>query len=186
MVNGIATFTCVLLTYSSGNSTPDKTTLVEPSCGGNGAPVSPSAPSASPLPKIETSNPRAGALAKSALLTMPPFDTTGTVGFDNTWPFTSTLPVNGNCCASARTVNPAELFCGTHVPAQLPLPIASMPRGGSPSLKLTITDPLLNAFPQSSTTRTTIGVGHAAGVLKPVPMVVKTGSSFDAVHVAAA
>src|SRR5580692_1208345 len=58
--------------------------------------------------------------------------------------------------------------------------------GGSPSEKLTITDPLLNAFPQSSTTRTTIGVGHAAGVLKPVPMVVKTGSSFDAVHVAAA
>src|SRR5580693_330302 len=186
MLNGIATLTCVLLTYSSGNSTPDKTTLVEPSCGGNGTPVSPSDPSARPLPKIETSNPSAGALAKSALLTMPPFETTGTVGFDNTWPLTSTLPVNGNCCASARTVNPAELFCGTQVPAQLPLPIASMPRGGSPSLKLTITDPVLRAFPQSSTTWTTMGVGHAAGVLKPVPMVVKTGRSFDAVHAAVA
>src|SRR5580698_11519677 len=113
MVNGIATFTCVLLTYSSGNSTPDKTTLVEPSCGGNGTPVSPSDPSARPLPKIETSNPRAGALAKSALLTMPPFETTGTVGFDNTCPVTCALPLNGNCCASARTVNPGEFVCGT-------------------------------------------------------------------------
>jgi hypothetical protein len=58
--------------------------------------------------------------------------------------------------------------------------------GGSPSLKLSITDPELNAFPQSSTTWTTMGVGQAAGVLKPVPMVVKTGRSFDAVHVVAA
>src|SRR5580692_6035365 len=55
--------------------------------------------------------------------------------------------------------------------------------GGSPSEKLTITDPLVNALPQSSTTCTTIGVGHAAGVLKPVPRVVKTGSSLVAAHV---
>jgi hypothetical protein len=28
-----------------------------------------------------------------------------------------------------------------------------------------------------------MGVGQAAGVLNPVPMVVKTGKSFDALHV---
>jgi len=54
--------------------------------------------------------------------------------------------------------------------------------GGSPLLKLTITDPVFKAFPQSSTTWTTMGVGHAAALLKPLGRVVKTGSSLAGVH----
>jgi hypothetical protein len=44
-------------------------------------------------------------------------------------------------------------------------------------VKLTTTDPVLNATPQSSTNCTMRAVGQAAGVLKPVAMVVKTGRS---------
>src|SRR5580692_4281042 len=98
----------LLAAYNSGSGVelPDRTTLVVPNDGGrgNGAEIP---LSARPDPKIETSNPTAGALAKSAELTTPPADTTGTLGFDNTAPLTCTLPVNGKACASARTVTPA-------------------------------------------------------------------------------
>src|SRR5208282_2081718 len=176
------TFTWIGLTYNSGKTLPDKTTLVEPICCGNGKPVLPAEPSAKPLPKIETSNPKAGELVKSPELTTAPAPTIGTLGFDDTCPVTCTLPVSGNCWASARTVNPLELWAGTQVPAQVPLPVESRLIGESPSLKLTITDPVLNGTSQSSTTCTMIGVGQAAGVLKPVPIVVNTGSSLVAVH----
>ena len=53
-------------------------------------------------------------------------------------------------------------------------------------MKLTITDPVLKAFPQLSTTSTTIGVGHAAGALNPVPIVVKTGRRLLDVQAGAA
>ena len=58
--------------------------------------------------------------------------------------------------------------------------------GGSPSVKLTMTDPALTALPQSSTTSTAIAVGHAAGALKPVAIVVNTGSSLLGVQVVVA
>src|SRR5260370_31715838 len=107
----------------------------------------------------------------------------GTLGFSATCPFTCTLPLKDDCRASARTAN-AEvvLWAGTHVAVQVALPIASIESGASPLLKLTATDPLFTATPQLSTTCTASGVGHAAGVVKPVPMVVNTGSSLVGVH----
>src|SRR5580692_732282 len=74
------------------------------------------------------------------------------------------------------------MFSGTQVPDQLPLPIDSKPMGGSPSLKLTMTVPLLISFPQSSTTCTRIEVGHAAGATKPFVRLVNSGSNFAGVQ----
>jgi len=189
MAASYGTITLMMLpaAYSkgSGSELPDRTTLVEPSDVGSGKPAE-SGLSARPDPKIDTSKPTAGALAKSTELTTPPAVTTGTVGFDSVRPVTCTLPLSGACSASARTASPAVLFCGTQVPAQFPLPVESRLMGESPSVKLTVTDPVLNAFPQLSTTSTTIGVGQATGALKPIPIVVNTGSSLFGMQVAGA
>jgi hypothetical protein len=54
--------------------------------------------------------------------------------------------------------------------------------GGSPSLKLTVTLPALMRLVQSSTTCTTIAVGHATGVVNPPPIEVNSGNSFVGAH----
>src|SRR5260370_40968020 len=64
--------------------------------------------------------------------------------------------------------------------------MASNDSGASPLVKLAVTEPALMAVPQSSTTCTTIGVGQATGVVKPVPMEVNTSSSLVGVHPVAA
>src|SRR5579883_3152681 len=69
---------------------------------------------------------------------------------------------------------------GTQVPLQNPPPVETRLSGGSPLLKDTTTDPEFTELPQSSTTWTITELGHAAGVLKPAAMVVKSGRSLVA------
>jgi hypothetical protein len=117
--------------------------------------------------------------------TTPPGEITGTAGFADTLPLTETFPVSPCAVADANAVNPLAAT-GTHVPDHTPAPVESSGIGGSPSLKLTLTVPVLIASPQSSTTSTAMGTGHEVGVLNPIPMLVKIGSSFEGVQLGGA
>src|ERR1700730_7199597 len=92
----------------------------------------------------------------------------------------------GCCAVTVTTIEPLRTLLGAHVADQCPSCWETKLSGGSPLEKEVVTDPVSMAEPQSSVTLTSIAAGHAAGALKLVPSVVKTGNNFVAVHVAAA
>src|ERR1700739_4597314 len=80
----------------------------------------------------------------------------------------------------------ASGFRGGQVAVHEPLRADVSVSGGSPLENETLTLPAVTAVPQSSTTVTAKGVGHAAGTLKFVPGWVNTGRSLVGVQPARA
>ena len=62
------------------------------------------------------------------------------------------------------------------VPVQVPFFKDMSGSGGSPLENVAVTVPLTCGLPQSSTTRISTGVGHAAATLKPYDSEVKSGT----------
>src|SRR5579859_7705340 len=71
----------------------------------------------------------------------------------------------------ARTLRPNQ------VPCQRPSPSDTRSSGGSPFEKLATTRPVVIGEPQSSTARTSTGIGQLAGMVKSCTKEEKTGCS---------
>src|SRR5580658_10252807 len=119
-----------------------------------------------------------------AALTTPPALMEGVVGLACNEPPMLCAPCSGGATSKASTVMTtcALELRGCQVALQLPLFRDVSGSGGSPSEKEAVTLPAVRKFPQSSTTVTWIGVGHAATVEKFAPSSVKTGNNFVGVQ----
>src|ERR1700682_797903 len=81
------------------------------------------------------------------------------------------------CWAASVTVTCETTECGTHVPAQRPSCSDVSASGASPDENDVTTVPESIRLPQSSTTSASIAAGQDAGVEKPAPNCVETGSN---------
>src|SRR5256885_1349424 len=123
-----------------------------------------------------------------AALTTPPASMTGTAGFACNAPPICALPRSGgevSCACAVMVAWLEDVLRGCHVPAHLPSCNDVSASGGSPVENEVMTLPWLTNVPQSSTTVTSSGAGHAAATLKLSPNCVNTGISFAGVHPAA-
>src|SRR5689334_18957791 len=123
--------------------------------------------------------------AKLAALTTPPEFTCGGSAFGFNLPETEMLPCrfcSGICAVTPMDVCAADVLRGCHVALQVPSLSDMSESGGSPFVKFAVTDPLVIALPQSSTTFAVSAVGHAAGTLKSCPMLEISGSSLVGAH----
>lgn len=125
--------------------------------------------------------------AKFAALTTPPVDTAGVPLLGCNAPPMDADPVSAGwtSCPCAVIVTPVEACVGFQVAVQRPLLSEFSGKAGSPEENVAVTLPEVSGVPQSSTTVTSIAVGHAAAAVKPVPSSVKTGKSWVGTHPAA-
>src|SRR5580698_889071 len=115
-----------------------------------------------------------------AVETTPPELTIGTRGLAGAAPDTCAVPWIGGlriCAVSVTTRDEETGLIGVHVAVQVPSCTGDIPKGGSPSEKLKVTEPLVMGLPQLSTMEASISVGHATGLLKLMPSSVNCGTS---------
>src|SRR5882724_9074911 len=119
---------------------------------------------------------------------MPPGFTDGVTGFACSAPPIFCVPSSGGTSSAASTVITTWglAFRGCQVALQRPSFREPSGSEGSPSENDAVTFPAVMKFPQSSTMVTSMGVGHAATVVKFDPSCVNTGMSLVAAHVDAA
>src|SRR5579862_2828376 len=100
---------------------------------------------------------------------MPPVDTAGACAFACSAPPIDAVPFSGGAASSACavTITCVALWTGCQVADQRPSFSGANPRGVSPLENDAVRFPDTIGLPQSSTTVTSIAVGHAATVAKP-------------------
>src|SRR5881394_889006 len=123
--------------------------------------------------------------ARLTAFTAPPAAITGVLAFGCRLPPIDAVPLMGGATVWADPVIVTGLLGtarGCQVPVQRPSRRLVRGTAGSPEEKVAITEPEIIGEPQSSTTRSSREVGHAAVVVKLDPSCVKMGSSFVGVQ----